>query len=173
MSLLAFESIGDELPFAHATLLVCRVGAHHDGPFRPGPLRVALAWWRWAVGDLVDLDRAFAQRIAEAVRASVAAAKDGNSLTLGRNLRPLDREACDATILLCQIGHREFDTRKLATWEHEVTVALSARREHDRVNALAQLVIRKVATNIDARRKLDPFSLQLLRGGDRSSASLT
>jgi hypothetical protein len=113
------------------------------------------------VGDLVDLDRALAKRVAEAVRAGVAAAEDCDALALGRNLWAFNWEARNATILLCQIGHREFDTGKLATWEHEVAVALSARREHDCVNALAQFFIRKVATNVDARRKLDPFGLQL------------
>ena len=110
----------------------------------------------------MDLDRAFAQRIAETVGAGVAATEDRYALALGRDLRTFDGKSRDATILLRQVRHCELDASKLATREHEVAVALCARREDDRIDAVAEFFKRKVATNVDAGGELDSFGLQLL-----------
>ena len=114
------------------------------------------------MGDLVDLNCSFAQRIAEAVGAGVAAAEDRYALALGRDLRTFDGKSRDATILLCQVRHCELDTSKLATREDEVAVALRTRGEDDGIDAVAEFFKRKVATNVDAGGELDSFGLQLL-----------
>ena len=156
------ELEGLHLPVAFATLLVRGVRAHKGGPLGPRAQRLALARRRGAVGDLDDRQRALADHVAEAVGGGIAAAQDRDALAPGRRCGRIDGKSRDPAVLCDQVRHREVHAVELASRQLELTMALCAGREHERVVARAQLVGGDVDAALDAARERDALGLELL-----------
>ena len=113
------------------------------------------------LGQQLELDDgrgALADRVADAVRAGVAAADDDDVLALGGDravLRPGDRAVAHVEVV-----HREVDAVELAARDRQVARHARADREHDRVELGAQLV----GGDVDARRRRRTAQLDALLG---------
>ncbi len=109
------------------------------------------------------LERALADRGADAVRSGVAAADDDDVLA-GRQDRLVgpDRLAGDAAVLLRQEIHGEMDAGEIAARRRQIARRLGAAGQRDRVVGIDQRLRADVAPDADVAVEDDALRLHLL-----------
>ena len=177
LAVLAAEVRGDDrevlLALADAAGLLHRVGeAELLRPQRPRRAVVGTVLRRLGQQlELHDRQGALADRVADAVRAGVAAADDDD--VLARRGDPAGARAAsargsgpscvgDPAVAHVEVVHREVDAVQLAARAPEVARDARADRQHDRVELLAQLVAGDVDADVHAAAQLDALVDELL-----------
>src|SRR6185437_11870727 len=148
--------------FAVGAFLVARRGAQLERPIRPGQHLVFAQRRLRQDFEIEHRNGALAERGADAVGASIAAADDDDALAAGEDrLRAVGRFARHPPVLLRQIVHGEVDAVELAAGDRQVAALLGAAGQHHSVMPGDEFFRRDIDADVRAVMKDHALGLHL------------